>query len=100
MNPTKTFTPLTQIPKAFIGKCTAVLPNHMQCWKAGDVQVHLVKQEADPEKPNVTYDYQLCRAHAVAEQQEYDKAVADEAAAAKAEAAKAEANAAADSKQE
>lgn len=95
MNPTKTFTQLAQIPKAVIERCTAVLPNHMQCWKAGDVQVHLVKQGDDSEKPNVTYDYQLCRAHAVAEQQEYEKAVADEAAV-----AKAVTEAAADSKQE
>ena len=83
MNPTKTFTLLSQIPKAVIGKCTAILPNHMQCWRAGDVQVHTVKQLDDPKKPNETFDYQLCRAHAIAEQQGYDQTVADEAAAKK-----------------
>ena len=85
MNPTKTFTLLSQIPKAIIGKCSAILPNRMQCWRAGDVQVHTVTQGKDPEEPNKTFDYQLCRAHAITEQQEYDKAVADETEAAKAE---------------
>lgn len=84
MNPTKTFTLLSQIPRAVIGKCSAILPNKMQCWRAGDVQVHTVTQGTDPEVPNTTFGYQLCRAHAIAEQQEYDKAVADEAEAAKA----------------
>jgi hypothetical protein len=87
MNPTKTFTLLSQIPKVVIGKCSAILPNKMQCWRAGDVQVHTVTQGVNSEEPNDTFDYQLCRAHAIAEQQEYDKAVADEAEAAKAAAA-------------
>lgn len=75
MNPTKTFTPLSEVVKASIGKCTAILPNHMQCWRAGDVQVHVVTQSTNPEEGNKTFDYQLCRAHAFAEQQEYSKAI-------------------------
>lgn len=95
MNPTKTFTPILQLVKPVIGRCTAILPNRMQCWKAGEFQVKQVFQGPNPEEPNKTNTYQLCRAHAVAEQQEYEKAVADEAAV-----AKAETKAAADSTQE
>ena len=85
MNPTKTFTLLSQIPKAQIGKCAGILPNRMQCWRAGDVLVHQVTQGTNPEEPNTTFDYQLCKAHAIAEQQQYDKDVADEAAVAAAQ---------------
>ena len=95
MNPTKTFTPISQLIKPTIGRCSAVLPNRMQCWKAGEYEVKQVFQGTNPEEPNKVAYYQLCRAHAVAEQQEYEKAVADEAAV-----AKAETEAAADSTQE
>ncbi len=78
MNPTKTFTSLSQIPKAVIEKCSAILPNRMQCWRAGDVLVHTVTQSADPEISNTTFDYQLCRGHAAAEEHEYKKDVAAE----------------------
>jgi len=79
MNHTKTFTPLSEIPKAIIGTCSGILPNHMQCWRAGDVQVHMViPGEGEEAEPRI-HDYQLCRAHAIAEKQEQDVAVAAEA---------------------
>jgi len=39
MPTTKTYTPLAEIPHVKIKNCGAVLPNHMQCWRAGDFQV-------------------------------------------------------------
>ena len=84
MSETRTYTPLAEIPKALIGKCSAVLANHMQCWRAGDFQVSVVTtipSEVEGEEPVVKLvTYQLCRAHAIVEQKAYEKAVADEAA--------------------
>lgn len=73
----KTYTPLSEARfkdgrKVPIVMCSAVLENHLQCWRSGDFYV---------DGPGVKVPYQLCRFHAnqmqVKEQQE--------AAAAKAE---------------
>jgi hypothetical protein len=39
MPTTKTYTDLKEIPHVKIKTCGALLPNHMQCWRAGDFQV-------------------------------------------------------------
>ena len=101
MNMTKTYQPLSEIPDVKIGTCSAVLTNHMQCWRAGDVQVTQVEQVEQVEvsgiktlatdKPELiqkaqsktvekTTYYQLCRAHALQDQQEYRAAQPPEAA--------------------
>jgi hypothetical protein len=71
VNLIKTYTPLTDIPKAIIGKCSAVLPNHMACWRSGDFQVTIPGEVVtDEETGKVTQEitqYQLCRRHAQAE---------------------------------
>lgn len=64
---TKTYTELSKIPRASVGKCNAVLANHMQCWRAGDVQV--VISTTDGETASMV-SYQLCKAHAIYEQQQ------------------------------
>lgn len=35
----KTYTPLASIKGAKVVMCSALLPNHLQCWRAGDVLV-------------------------------------------------------------
>lgn len=71
---TKTYTELSTIPKAVVGKCNAVLSNHMQCWRAGDVQVQITTVTpgaVTTAAPTVAIQtYQLCRAHALYEQQQ------------------------------
>jgi hypothetical protein len=70
---TKTYKPLSQIAKAKIHKCSAMLPNHMQCWRAGDVQVvstTVTPPAKDGDKETTsTSEYQLCYMHANIEQQ-------------------------------
>lgn len=73
---TKTYTPLTQIANAVISKCSALLPNHMPCWRAGDVQV--IRQTIVPAHEDsdgtqwpeevAKQEYQLCYRHAQLEQ--------------------------------
>lgn len=77
-NITKVYTPLSQIKTAKIEKCSALLPNAMQCWRAGDVQVirqivtPAYKDEAKKDHPEITekQEYQLCYRHAQIEQQQ------------------------------
>ena len=71
VNPTKTYTALVDIPKAVIGKCSAVLPNHCACWRSGDFQVTIpgeVVTDAEGKVTQEIYGYQLCRRHAQSEQ--------------------------------
>lgn len=44
---TRIYTPLTDLPQVPIERCSQVLPNKMQCWKAGDVLI----VEGTPQKP-------------------------------------------------
>jgi hypothetical protein len=89
---TKTFTPLSELsvgPKpgqVQISKCTEVLPNRMQCWRAGDVLVTVVGElttdKATGKPTQSVQSYQKCRRHALAEQEQYEKAQAAAQAAA------------------
>ena len=70
-NVTKTYTPLSQIEGAQARGCSALMPNRMQCWRAGDVQVVVAKTEpATKDKPLTVTEtlYQLCYRHAHIEQ--------------------------------
>ena len=83
MSTTKTFTPLneTGVP---IGKCTGMLKNHMQCWRAGDILITTVEtvashdevingiETAVPEK-EIVDSVQMCRRHAAVEYDAYQK---------------------------
>ena len=51
-----------------IGRCSAMLANHMQCWRAADFHIISVT-------PDKTEIYQKCRAHAAAELAQDDTAV-------------------------
>ena len=53
----KIYTPLMEIPRILIGRCAQVLPNRMQCWRAGDFQVLEATSKTE------TTIYQLCRTH-------------------------------------
>jgi hypothetical protein len=76
-SPTKTkkYMPLSILPTGSgpsqikIGTCSAVLDNHLQCWRAGDIYVEettvIPADGASLEKTKVT-SYQYCRRHAVA----------------------------------
>ena len=76
-SPTKTkkYMPLSILPTGSgpsqikIGICSAILDNHMQCWRAGDIYVEettiIPADGASSEKTKVT-SYQYCRRHAVA----------------------------------
>ena len=67
MSTTKTYADLgpdsgTGVP---IGKCSGLLPNHMQCWRSGDFQVTETISTTTEDGTiieNVT-PYQLCRRH-------------------------------------
>ena len=67
----KTYTPLIELPTVLITSCTQVLPNKLQCWKAGD---YLVEETlpgdptADPPVPDSTRSYQLCAMHTTIQQ--------------------------------
>jgi len=68
----KTYTALTDIPKVIIGKCSTLLANHMQCWRAGDFQVTIPAEPVTAADGTITQDvttYQLCRRHALLEQE-------------------------------
>ena len=75
----KVYTNLSDLPHPVIGKCSGMLPNHMQCWRAGDVQVveTTITPAADdkPETTRVTLT-QLCRSHALQAQEQNNKVVA------------------------
>jgi len=60
MPESKTYTALNALPGVAIGKCSEILENRLQCWKAADFQITL---------PDGT-TYQKCRRHAQAELQE------------------------------
>lgn len=96
MSVTRTYTPLIELPGVMIVSCSAVLPNHMQCWRSGDFQV-TETTSTTAEDGTITESvstYQLCRRHALI-QKETDaqeaaavqKKMADQAQLAKDEAA-------------
>jgi hypothetical protein len=60
MPTSKTFTALITLPRVAIGKCSEILENRLQCYKAADFQITL---------PDGT-TYQKCRRHAQLELQE------------------------------
>jgi len=87
----KTFTSLKEVPTGTgpgqiqIGKCSAVLDNRMQCWRAGEFLVTTTKTVTTPavmdgdkvvtpeDKAEVLdSQYQLCRAHKLFEEQQYE----------------------------
>lgn len=65
-----------------IGKCSALLPNHMQCWRAGDVLVSVINEDQ-----TLASQYQLCQRHVVVEQNRDAQLAKAEAALVAAEAA-------------
>ena len=74
MSVTRTYKPLIELPGVKIVSCSAVLPNRMQCWRSGDVQV-TETASTTAEDGTVTDKvsvYQLCRRHALI-QKEADK---------------------------
>ena len=96
--PTKTYTLLASVPGAFIGKCSEILPNRLQCWKAADFAITITTPPAEGEAEPTVTTYQKCRAHAQIEKNADDAAAvvvtaevaqtnADEAALATAQAA-------------
>ena|SRR3974390_2365231 len=42
-----------------VGKCSHILPNHLQCWRGADVQVTVPATESEAE-----LKFQLCQQHA------------------------------------
>jgi hypothetical protein len=54
-------------PKFQIGRCSAILPNKMQCWRAADFQVAetipATTTESGEEVPEKEVEYQLCKQH-------------------------------------
>jgi hypothetical protein len=52
----KHYTPLMEIKGIMIGRCAQVLPNKLQCWRAGDFLVQ-------DNLPSGKVIYQLCRTH-------------------------------------
>jgi len=52
----KHYTPLMEIKGILIGRCAQILPNKLQCWRAGDFLVH-------DNLPSGKVLYQLCRTH-------------------------------------
>src|SRR6266567_2657160 len=80
----KTFTNLTELNigsgpgQIQIVRCSEVLSNHMQCWRAGDVLVTVTGEVFIDENGVVTQkvvQYQKCRAHANFESDADAKAV-------------------------
>lgn len=71
---TKQYTELAKVQGAQITKCSTVLENHMQCWRAGDYQVTITTTTPpttkDGEATVKVQGYQLCRAHAILESQD------------------------------
>ena len=68
----KVYAPLASIPKAQIERCSYLLPNDLQCWRAADylVTVKTVTPATDTstEAKTTESSYQLCARHAVIEQ--------------------------------
>lgn len=66
----KTYTPLSQISggEKIITKCGALLPNRMQCWRAGDVLCEteelVVSDDPNTENTKRVTSTQYCYAHA------------------------------------
>lgn len=85
----KTFTPIEQFPignkpgQTPIGKCSGILENHMQCWRAGDVVVASVIPAyttlEGTEVPEHVSTAQFCRYHANIEKASYDGRMAQSA---------------------
>ena len=85
----KTYIPLIELPTVLILNCSQVLPNRMQCWKAGD---YLVEEELPAPTPPVDsgantgtpeasmHSYQLCAMHATIQQRADALAAQEEAA--------------------
>ena len=65
--PIKTYVALNSIPHAKIGRCSEVLGNQNQCWKAGDFQITVTKPPEGEETDPTIVTYQKCRRHAQAE---------------------------------
>ncbi len=74
---TKTYTPVSAIQNVAIGKCTEMLPNHLQCWKAGDFVITVTTPPAEGQTEPTTTSYQKCRYHAQLEKAADDAAVAE-----------------------
>lgn len=105
---TKTYTLLSSLStgnklgQTPITKCSALIENKMQCWRAGDFMVMETTDVPATEKDSASVkylQYQLCRAHAVQQQQKDEKTQRD-AEAAKAAEATAAADASTDTKTE
>ena len=67
----RVYTPLSQVPNVKVGRCSGVLSNHMQCWRAGDVLVTdttSTPTDTNPEAVTVS-NTQLCNRCAVLQQQ-------------------------------
>jgi hypothetical protein len=76
MSTTKTYTDLSTDGGSGVKvvNCSALLPNHMQCWRAGDVLVSVVNEDQ-----TLNSNYQLCWRHAVIDQTAYEKLQAAQA---------------------
>lgn len=86
---TKTYTAIAGSTGIQITKCSHMLENHMQCWRAGDFLITVVTsypQDGDTPAHVETVTYQKCRRHAQVEKEADDKTAADEAKLAAAEA--------------
>ena len=69
----KTYTPLIELPAVLILNCSQVLPNKMQCWKAGDYLVEeevpvASQKDSTPAPEPSMHSYQLCAMHATIQQ--------------------------------
>ena len=66
---TKTYTLLSTLPHPVIEKCSEMLPNKMQCWKAADFDIAVTTPAPtkDDSQAVTVVTYQKCRAHAQAE---------------------------------
>jgi len=95
---TRTYMPLSILTIVKVGKCTGVLPNKMQCWRAGDVLVTETTPAPTAEDAEAVSktEYQLCNYHATIQQQQDAKEAADAANLATAQANAAAAQAVAD----
>ena|SRR5271157_922624 len=77
----KTYEPLSSMPHPLVTKCSEVLGNQMQCWRAGDFLITVTEDTPTDENPTATTttSYQKCRRHA-AKEQEADAGIAAETA--------------------
>lgn len=81
MSITRTYKALVEIPEVKIVGCSAILPNHMQCWRSGDVQVTETASDTE-EDGSITkqvHIYQLCRRHALIQIEADAQLLAEEA---------------------